>query len=88
MDIETMKQLVKTHQSGHVLFVEQAMIAERYYKNQNDILFKKKREEEESGEQPLRNADNRVSSNFYGLLVNQKASYMFTAPPLFDLGNE
>lgn len=88
MDIETMKQLIKTHQSGHILFVEQCMVAERYYKNENDILFKKKREEEESGEQPLRNADNRVSSNFYGLLVNQKASYMFTAPPLFDLGNE
>ncbi|MFR2482842.1 MAG: phage portal protein, partial [Hungatella sp.] len=36
----------------------------------------------------LRNADNRIPLNFHGLLVNQKASYMFTAPPLFDLGDK
>lgn len=27
------------------------------------------------------------SRNFHGLIVNQKASYAFTAPPLFDVGN-
>ena len=47
-----------------------------------------KKRETEQGENPLRNADNRIPLNFHGLLVNQKASYMFTAPPLFDLGNK
>ena len=47
-----------------------------------------KKEEREKKEKPLRNADNRIPFNFHGLLVNQKASYMFTAPPLFNLGNK
>lgn len=70
---------------GHSDFVCRSITAERYYKNQNDILFKSKDDESEN---PLRNADNRIPSNFHGLLVNQKASYMFTAPPLFDIGNK
>ena len=49
-------------------------------------LIQQKKENET--ENPMRNADNRVPFNFHGLLVNQKASYMFTAPPLFDVGNK
>lgn len=66
-----------------------ADVAERYYRNTNDILFRDKpadREKEES-DNPLRNADNRIPRNFHGLIVNQKASYAFTAPPLFDIGS-
>ncbi len=63
-------------------------VAERYYRNNNDILYLPKDPDRTEIENPLRSADNRVSRNFYGLLVNQKAAYMFTAPPLFDIGNK
>lgn len=87
MEIEVIKKLIKKHTIGHTNTVCKSLTAERYYRNKNDILMydRKKVNEEEN---PLRNADNRISSNFHGLLVNQKASYMFTAPPLFDVGNK
>ena len=47
--------------------------------------MKKKNDEVEN---PLRNSDNRIPSNFYKLQVNQKAAYAFTAPPKFDVGND
>ena len=89
MDIETMKQLIKKYEPGHAAFVTRAAVAERYYRNETDILFrdKTKDQEKEEPDNPLRNADNRIPRNFHGLIVNQKASYAFTAPPLFDVGN-
>lgn len=87
MDILTAKKLIAKHTQGHAHVIEKALTADRYYRNKNDIIFNKKNSEENK-ENPLRNADNRVSRNFYGLLVNQKASYMFTTPPLFDIGNQ
>ena len=86
MDIEVVKKLIKKHTSGHSDIICKSLTSERYYRNENDILTYKKKDED--SENPLRNADNRISSNFHGLLVNQKASYMFTAPPLFDVGNK
>ena len=90
MEIEVIKKLVKKHYlTGHLDFMRKTQVAERYYRNKNDILYKKKSfKEDDESENPLRNADNRISSNFYNLLVNQKASYMFTAPPLFDVGDK
>lgn len=84
MDIKEIKKLIKNHLGKHRKFIETAEIADRYYRNKNDILKNKKKDDTEN---PLRNADNRISSNFHGLLVNQKSSYLFTAPPLFDVGN-
>jgi len=85
LDILTAKKLIAKHTLGHSNVIVNALTAERYYRNKNDILYKTKPDDET--ENPLRSADNRVPRNFYGLLVNQKASYMFTAPPLFDVGN-
>lgn len=88
MDIETMKQLIKKYEPGHAAFVTRAAVAERYYRNETDILFRNRpKEEKEEADNPLRNADNRIPRNFHGLIVNQKAAYAFTAPPLFDIGN-
>lgn len=89
MDIETMKQLIKKYEPGHAEFVKHAAETERYYRNETDIVFtgKQKNKEKEELDSPLRNADNRIPRNFHGLIVNQKASYAFTAPPLFDVGN-
>lgn len=92
MDIEVVKKLIKKYAAGHSKFVKDAGEAERYYKNETDLLNEPSKEERqekgEEGKTPLRNADNRIPFNFHGLLVNQKASYMFTMPPAFDLGYE
>ena len=88
MDIEVIKKLIRKYQSGHTDFVRQAEKAKAYYRNETDIMFPPQKEKQEKNEKPLRNADNRIPFNFHGLLVNQKASYMFAAPPIFDLGNK
>lgn len=85
MDIELAKKLIRDHAAQHEHAVIRAEKAERYYRKDNDILHAKPREEKED---PVRNADNRIPSNFYGLLVNQKASYLFSDPPLFDVGKK
>lgn len=84
MELDDIKKLIKKYEPGHTEFVLKADIAERYYRNEADILFRKEKEEDEK---PLRNADNRIPRNFHGLIVNQKSSYAFTAPPLFDVGS-
>ena len=92
MELEAAKKLIKEYMPGHSAFVLQADIGERYYQNKNDILFRNKNKEKDEDDSrnrsPLRNADNRVPHNFHGMLVNQKAAYMFTYPPLFDVGSE
>lgn len=88
MNIEVIKKLIRKYQSGHTDFVRQAEKAKAYYRNETDIMFPPLKEEQEKNEKPLRNADNRIPFNFHGLLVNQKASYMFAASPIFDLGNK
>ncbi len=85
MDIETIKRLIKKYETTHTSFVSKADVAMRYYKNETDVLSAKRKESID--EQPMRNADNRIPRNFHGLIVNQKAAYAFTAPPLFDVGN-
>ena len=91
MEIEVIKKLIKQYTAGHVDFIRQAETAQRYYENEPDLLRepsrREKQEKEHESETPLRTADNRIPFNFHGLLVNQKAAYMFTAPPLFDLGS-
>jgi SPP1 family phage portal protein len=84
MELDVMKKLIKKYQTGHSDFIQRSSVAERYYRNETDILFRPKEEKEDS---PIRNADNRIPRNFHGLIVNQKSSYAFTAPPLFDVGN-
>ena len=85
MDLEVMKKLIKKYETGHSDFVIRAMVAERYYRNETDVLYGEEKKDKE--DMPLRNADNRIPRNFHGLIVNQKAAYAFTAPPLFDVGS-
>ena len=86
MDLDVAKNLIKKYTLGHADMVVKTMVAERYYKSKNDILNMPIKTDEEKN--PLHNADNRIAHNFHGLLVDQKASYMFTAPPLFDIGSQ
>lgn len=86
MELEVMKKLIKRYEPGHVDFIRKCETAERYYRNRTDILLKQEKKDETGN--PIRNADNRIPRNYHGLIVNQKASYAFTAPPLFDVGNQ
>jgi SPP1 family phage portal protein len=88
MDLETAKNIIKKHISGHGIFAERASVAERYYRVQNDIMFRVPKKDTDGTENPLRTADNRIPHSFYSLLVNQKVAYMFTAPPTFDVKND
>ncbi|WP_246019620.1 phage portal protein [Bacilliculturomica massiliensis] len=87
MEIEAVKELLKTSAIAHGKFVRDAEEAERYYRNETDIL-KRGAVVRKECDDPLRNADNRIPSNFHGLLVNQEAAYGFSDPPMFDLGND
>ena len=88
MELDVMKKLIKKYETGHTKFITDVMQAERYYRNETDILAHKPAQENSKDEKPLRNSDNRIPRNFHGLIVNQKAAYMFTSPPLFDIGDK
>ena len=89
MELEIAKQLIFKYEGLHAAFVNRAIVAGRYYIGDNDILHRESKEQrDEESPNPLRNADNRVPFNFYPLLVDQKASYLFTAPPLFDVKDD
>lgn len=63
---------------------EHIIKAKDYYNNETDI---QKSGVVPTDKDPLRNADNRISHNFHQLLVDEKASYMFTYPVLFNIDN-
>lgn len=86
MELNVAKKLISDYVAGHSDFIMKSDVAERYYKVKNDILLDKEHHHEEV-KNPLRSADNRVPFSFYNLLVNQKASYLFTYPPIFDTKN-
>ena len=94
MELEVAKKLISKYVTGHGYFVAQAEIAERYYNNDNDIHYRepKNREKPPTADKPIdnpmRTADNKIALGVYPLLVDQKAAYMFTAPPVFDVGNK
>lgn len=90
MDIEVIKKIIKRTEELYTTERKNTQIAKRYYLGDNDILHRPDRDCESDGSVKnfLRNADNKIPFNFYSLLVNQKASYLFTAPPLFDIGTD
>lgn len=81
MELEAAKKLIEKYEGIDAVRLKKAEVALRYYLGDNDIMCRKPKDK---CEEPLRNADNRIAFNFHSLLVDQKASYMFTAPPLFD----
>ena len=87
MELKVIRKLVKSSRKKHVEMSREAAVAERYYRKKNDILKKGARGQVQDGN-PMRSADNRIPANFYNILVNQKAAYLFTDPPVFDTGNE
>ncbi len=87
MEIEVIKKLVNASGKKHREMIRESSVAERYYRKRNDILKRGTHGRSMDGN-PIRSADNRIPANFYNILVNQKASYLFTDPPIFDVGDD
>lgn len=62
-------------------------IANRYYNNKNDILTKSVSDYEKDLN-PFRSAENKISHNWFNLLVNQKVGYIFAYPPTINVYDE
>lgn len=86
MELNEAIKLIKKYIPRHTEVVLKTEQAERYYRKENDIL--KIEKEKIDKERNIRSADNRIPSNFHKLLVNQETAYAFTAPPLFDVGDD
>lgn len=83
MNIQRIRRKIQNDSARQESIKEQ----KKYYAVENDILSHGVKPKEYSKD-PLRNADNRISHNFHQLLVDEKASYMFTYPVLFDIEND
>lgn len=89
MELQEAKKLALKYDAAMAAKSMHTETAYRYYRGQNDIKFRQVRVDcGNDGKSVLRHADNRIAFNFHALLVDQKASYLFAAPPLFDVGSE
>lgn len=82
MDLEKLKRKITNNNDKKMDVIK----AKAYYDNKTDIVYKGVRPAEDAVD-PLRTADNRISHNFHEILVDEKVSYMFTYPVLFDIDN-
>lgn len=74
--------------ASHGEFVSRCQTAKEYYRNNNEIRRTGTLPAHVRGNNPLRCSDWRVSHNWHNLLVNQKASYLFSYAPVFDVGSK
>ena len=91
MEIETIKSLIRNTAASRTAFNERYDEALRYYQAQNAITDRTNGASKlvkDGKSEPLRRADNRVSSNFYQLLVDQEAGYLTTTAPTIDVGED
>lgn len=91
MEIDAMKKLLKSTDGRRVKFAANFNKSLHYYFNENDITNRNNGESKLNGDgkdEPLRRADNRVSSNFHQLLVDQEAGYVATVPPTIDVEDD
>ena len=91
MDLKTMQELVKQSATSRAEFQNHYDEALRYYSARNDIVNRNNGRSQlnpDGKSDPLRRADNRVSSNFYQLMVDQEAGYLATTAPTIDVGKD
>lgn len=86
-----MKDLLELTDPRRKVFIDRFQKSLNYYFNKNDITSRNNGESKtnpDGKDEPLRKADNRVSSNFHQLLVDQEAGYLATIPPAIDVEND
>ena len=79
MELSAVKKLISKYSSIHNAALAGIQIAERYYDGRTDILFQEK--DTDDAKEALHRADNRISRNFFSLLVDQKVSYALRNVP-------
>lgn len=84
MEIEVMKKIIENHLRDDQWFLNEATKGDNYYRKISKITTSQKKPDKTG----WREAHNQIPSNFYQILVDQKASYMFSNPPTFDVGDE
>lgn len=91
MEIEAIKQIIRNTSASRGLFNRRYDEALRYYQAQNAITNRTNGDSKlnrDGKDEPLRRADNRVSSNFYQLLIDQEAGYLASKAPTIDVGDD
>lgn len=90
IELDQFRKILERYSKSHDKYVEECEVARRYYEHKNDILFDSApaNRNKEKTDNPLRAADNRIPHDYHAQLVNQKAAYLLTYPPVFDTGNE
>ena len=86
-----MKNLLQLTDPRRTKFISSFQKSLSYYFNKNDITNRNNGESKTNAkgkDEPLRKADNRVSSNFHQLLVDQEAGYLATIPPAIDVEDD
>lgn len=48
MDLENVKKVINAYADVHAVYLKEAMTAERYYKNETDIMFEPKKSREKA----------------------------------------
>lgn len=87
VDLEVARKLVQERFSKHSEFVDKADKAENYFRKENDILLDEFNlfKLDKTG---WREADNRLPSNFFYILLQQKASYTGAIAITVDVGDD
>jgi len=91
LDVKTMKDLLQNTDGRRMEFKGMFDRSLRYYFNENDITSRNEGESKlnkKGNDEPLRQADNRVSNNYHQLLIDQEAGYVATNPPDIDVEDE
>lgn len=93
MELQQALSYIKRAESEFFKWRNRVIEGDRYYDNDADInrtgaaaIDEVNSYLKKIGSNPLRSADNRVSTNWHEILVVQKVAYMFTYPPTFDVG--
>lgn len=88
IDLEQAKKLIDQYQSSRKYrkYKRLGKKAYRYYKCDNDIKHRARKKT--AAEDVFRVSNHRIASNFFKVIVDQKASYLFGNPPIIDVGND
>lgn len=86
MEIKRIRKILQSNQNK----VDSIKESKRYYLNKTDILGRGvlSTSVNNTKDNILRNADNRITHNFHNILVDEKASYMFTYRPIIDINDD
>ncbi len=95
MKLDVARKIIESSIKRHSDFIKQAEAGIRYYGNDNDVTKNGAAAISEVnsflktlGKNPLKSADNRIPTNWHKILVDQKAGYLFTYPPQYDVNNK